>query len=185
MSTEKSSQPLPESGKHWKDLESIKNHFDWKHNIINRIKSWKLWNSCRILSKCTNLQANTWWNLKASNLYFTNYEASIISNHFTLPLHISALELRSIHHPHRCFWENGLRARHSWPKIKDVSRGACKSRMEENLWSSVSTALYSSQFCKIIGILYPLLWASGRSWLRLACGLPASHTSELNCVITP
>ena len=126
-----------------------------------------------------------WWNLKASNIYFTNYEASIISNHFTLPLHISALELRSIHHPHRCFWENGLRARHSWPKIKDVSRGACKSRMEENLWSSVSTTLYSPQFCKIIGILYPLLWASGRSWLRLACGCqPATHQSW-NCVITP
>ena len=129
MSTEKSSLPLPESGKYWKDLESIKNHFSWKHHIINEIKSWKLWNPCRIFSKCF-VWSEHLWTIIASNLYFTNYEASIISIHFTLPLHISAFDLRFHSSSTSMLWRKWsacspqlTQDQRCWPRSLQVSDG--------------------------------------------------------------
>ena len=134
MSTEKSSLPLPEKWKILKDLSQYKNHFSWKHHIINEIKKWKLWNPCRILSKCFVWRRTLMNNHSFQLFYFTNYTRN--KHNLNHESYISSIYVHlswdSIHPPHTGALDKmvAVLAQLTRYKIKDGGRGVCKSRME-------------------------------------------------------
>ena len=161
--------------------ESIKNHFSWKHHIINEIKKWKLWNPCRILSKCFVWRRTLMNNHSFQLFYFTNYTRN--KHNLNHESYISSIYVHlswdSIHPPHRCFGQNGRSARpvdpvqdqRWWSRSLQVSDGrtcdlVCQLPCTpHNLVKS--SAFYTRCLSVRSQLVAPSLW------------LPASHTSEL------
>ena len=80
-----------------------------------------------ILSKWTNLETNTDEMYKCFQYLLYQLSSKLISNHDTLLLLISAVDLRSINPSASTLLREWFRARHSWPVDPDVSRGAIAS----------------------------------------------------------
>ena len=123
--------------------ESIKNHFSWKHHIINEIKKWKLWNPCRILSKCFVWRRTLMNNHSFQLFYFTNYTRN--KHNLNHESYISSIYVHlswdSIHPPHhRCFGQNGRSARPVDPRSKMVVEEFASLGWKD-LWSCMSTTL--------------------------------------------
>ena len=124
-------------------------------------------------------KANTYETIIASNLYFTNYEASIISIHFTLPLHISVFDLRFHSSSTSMLWRKWSACS---PQLTQDQR--CWSRSLQ-VSDGRELVIFSVNYLVLPTILQnhrhfiPVVVSIRSQLVAPSLRLPASHTSEL------
>jgi len=165
MSTDKVHSCCHKVENYLKGLDSnTKTTFNWKHFTINRIKNGSF-ETHRHSLKMNWFRNEHWWNVQCFQNLLYQLSNELISNHDTLLLLISAVDLRSIN-PSAYAFERMVSCSSQltcWSRC--LSRSHCKPQMVESLWTSVLTVSYSSNCSKNSGILYSVVvsQASGRS----------------------
>ena len=129
-----------------------------------------------ILSKWTNLETNTDEMYKCFQYLLYQLSSKLISNHDTLLLLISAVDLRSINPSASTLLREWFRARHSWPVDPDVSRGAMAS-LRWRRACGLQCQLYRTPHIVVKWRHFYTRRCEPSIRSQLACGLPASHTS--------
>ena len=124
---EKKVHAIARKWKIWKDLESIKTTFNWKHFIINRIKNGSF-ETHRHSLKMNWFRNEHWWNVQCFQNLLYQLSNELISNHDTILLLICAVDLRSIN-PSAWAFERMVTCSSQltcWSRCK--SRSHCKPR---------------------------------------------------------